>query len=376
MKALASREGGATVSVKYGLVMGCTCIILLLFMRKNLYMGVQVDYPEASEIQRVPKVGGPLKFVQYRPSKIEQEWYEKRWVYERTPSEICKDLGYHTEKMRSWISFLDHGDHDNGDDFDSDVFSQLVFEDKNGNEHRKIIEPLIGHFRHPFALPNCKPEGNAVRTQDRSYIAFGGASRVDDSFYPGKRYLFDLGTAAFWTSLQYFISRYSGLGIEFDSIWAWEAERMPNYWDYVPHDVQGKLHFYNQAISSDLTSPSHPLKILKTVYQPGDFVVRWTAVIVGLYAYCQLILLQLYTSSFLVQVLKLDIDNTPLEMSIMDEVERDDALRNMISDFMFELHYNSADMQVHFGSPNMSYAEALMTLRRFRELGVPLHYWP
>eukprot|EP00889_Picochlorum_renovo_P001305 jgi/Picre1/28335/NNA_003741.t1 len=249
--------------------------------------------------------------------------------------------------MRSWISFLDHGDHDNGDDFDSDIFSQLVFEDKNGNEHRKIIEPLIGHFRHPFALPNCKPEGNAVQTQDRSYIAFGGACRVDDSIYPGKRYLFDLGTAAFSTSLQYFISRYSGLGIEFDSIWAWEAEQMPNYWDSVPHDVQGKLHFYNQAISSDLTSPSHPLKILKTVYQPGDFVV-----------------------------LKLDIDNTPLEMSIMDEVERDEALRNMISDFMFELHYNSTDMQVHFGSPNMSYAEALMTLRRFRELGVPLHYWP
>lgn len=60
----------------------------------------------------------------------------------------------------------------------------------------------------------------------------------------------------------------------------------------------------------------------------------------------------------------------------MKEFEQDDALRNMIADFMFELHYDSADMRVYFGTPDLSYAEALTIFRSFRELGLPLHYWP
>ena len=277
MVAFARRQPGKAgsrrpMSVKHALLMGCIGIIVLLCIRNNLIIGMGMGHPQASEIQRVSNVGQTLKFVQYRPSKLEQDWYDKKQEYDLHPSEICKDLAHHTEEMRSWISFLDHDQGDNSD-VDDGVFSRLVFEDNNGNEYTKIIEPLVGHFRHPYGLPHCKPEGNAVQAQDRSYIAFGGARKVDSSFFPGKRYLFDLGTAKFNSSLRYLISRYSELGIEFDSIWAWEAKPLSNYWKSVPHNVQGNLHFYNQAITSDLNSASHPLQILKRIYKHGDFVV-------------------------------------------------------------------------------------------------------
>jgi hypothetical protein len=77
-----------------------------------------------------------------------------------------------------------------------------------------------------------------------------------------------------------------------------------------------------------------------------------------------------------IQVLKLDIDNSDLELGIMEEIRRDASLQKMISEIMFEMHYNSRDMRQFFGEPNMSYAGTLETLKQFRELGVFLHYWP
>jgi hypothetical protein len=72
----------------------------------------------------------------------------------------------------------------------------------------------------------------------------------------------------------------------------------------------------------------------------------------------------------------LDIDNSELEMSIMDEVHRDPELRDIIGEMMFEMHYDSKDMQMYFGRPNMSYIKTIETFRSFREMGLPLHYWP
>lgn len=81
-------------------------------------------------------------------------------------------------------------------------------------------------------------------------------------------------------------------------------------------------------------------------------------------------------SSFCLQVIKLDIDNSDLEMSIMEEVRRDAELKRIIGEMMFEMHYDSRDMQRYFGSPNMSYIKTLETFRSYREMGIPLHYWP
>lgn len=63
-------------------------------------------------------------------------------------------------------------------------------------------------------------------------------------------------------------------------------------------------------------------------------------------------------------------------MTVMEEIRNNKKWGKMISEMMFEMHYDSRDMQRYFGSPNMSYVEVLETFRHFREIGIFLHYWP
>lgn len=315
------------------------CLVLILSI------GV---YNMATNVHLAPhyvRSGDQLQFIHYVPSALEEAWYEKRSTYDSDPSKICEDLQAYEKDLKSWIAYTSNATESKIPD---GIFSKAVFKTSGQKEYTRLIEPLVGHFRHPFALPHCKPEGiDAVDVQDRSYIAFAGNERLKQSVFPGKRYLFDMGTATFGTSLGYIISKFSQFDVQFDRIWAWEANAMSKYWESVPDTVQGKLHFYNYPISSSVTSPSHPLQILKQQYQVGDYVV-----------------------------VKLDIDNSELELAIMKEIERDTELRGMISELMFEMHYNSRDMQLYFGTPSMSYIETFETMRQFREMGLFLHYWP
>ena len=76
------------------------------------------------------------------------------------------------------------------------------------------------------------------------------------------------------------------------------------------------------------------------------------------------------------QVVKLDIDKAELEMQIMNYILNDEILLSMISEMMFEMHYDSPYMRAYFGSPSTSYSDVLETFREFRKRGLFLHYWP
>jgi len=54
-----------------------------------------------------------------------------------------------------------------------------------------------------------------------------------------------------------------------------------------------RIHFYNMPVTENFTQATHPLNIIRSIYQPGDLIV-----------------------------LKLDIDNRDLEMAIMSEIEK------------------------------------------------------
>ena len=73
------------------------------------------------------------------------------------------------------------------------------------------------------------------------------------------------------------------------------------------------MHFYNAPISDDFEEASHPLNIIRSICEPGDFIV-----------------------------VKLDIDNGPLESAIMAEIGSDPGLRHCISEMFYEQHYNHA----------------------------------
>ena len=73
------------------------------------------------------------------------------------------------------------------------------------------------------------------------------------------------------------------------------------------------MHFYNTPITDNFTEASHPLNIIRSVCKPGDFIV-----------------------------VKLDIDNGPLETAIMQEIRTDQILRYCISEMFYEQHYDHA----------------------------------
>ena len=85
-----------------------------------------------------------------------------------------------------------------------------------------------------------------------------------------------------------------------------------------------RLHFYNTPIKENFTHAAHPLNIIRNICQPGDFIA-----------------------------VKLDIDNGPMEMAIMDAISGDTDLRRCISEMFFEQHYS------HPGEPARDF-EALV----------------
>ena len=56
---------------------------------------------------------------------------------------------------------------------------------------------------------------------------------------------------------------------------AWEVTPadQAEYWEQVPDKVKLTLHYYNVPCSVEPESDFNPLRIVRTLYQPGDFVV-------------------------------------------------------------------------------------------------------
>lgn len=44
-------------------------------------------------------------------------------------------------------------------------------------------------------------------------------------------------------------------------------------YDKLPQELMHKYQYFNIPATSDIKLPSHPLNMLKSVAQPGDFVV-------------------------------------------------------------------------------------------------------
>ena len=92
----------------------------------------------------------------------------------------------------------------------------------------------------------------------------------------------------------------------------------------MPDKYKGRLHFYNTAFSADiLEDASHPLNMMRSLYNPGDMFV-----------------------------VKLDIDNVPLEFSVLEAIEADPSILQMIAEMFFEGHYD------HAGNPDREHTHS------------------
>ena len=77
-------------------------------------------------------------------------------------------------------------------------------------------------------------------------------------------------------------------------------------------------------------------------------------------------------------VVKLDIDHSPTELSIITAIASDRSLLDLVDEVFFEYHF-VFDKGVEFGWRNSHYNhtvdDALRLMQKLRSLGVRAHFW-
>ena len=292
-----------------------------------------------------------FEFTEYVSSAWEDEWRQHILTYQEAPcTYLTSDKGADfSETLLTCVKRIKENDtilYKHTDD----VVSYFVYR-MGWTEVKVFIEPLVGFFRHQYAL--CVPQGKIqVPGLDLSYMIFRGMPlTVFKSMYPGRKYLFDLGINCPNRSLEWFDRFYHENGIDFDEIWGWDLQPFDPivFWKYVPRSIYPKLHLINVPVGEDFTHDDHPFQIIKRIVQKGDYVA-----------------------------LKIDIDSPGYEQTLADQLLTDTALSEKIGDFYYEKHFGAPDFSYH-GLPPHGSAHTMDSVMTFftalRKLGIRAHYW-
>lgn len=297
---------------------------------------------------------GSIRFIGYKPSVWEEDWRINIHEYQRNPCEPLMKAST-ANLSETFLSLVDvfKSDHfREPSKLPDSILSHFVYMVQQQEVH-VVIEPLVGYFRHPYAIPQCLPKGKSrVDVLDLSYIIFRGmALETFNMMYPGRKYLFDLGINGPARSLKWFDDIYRENGIVFDQVWGWDSRNFnpEEFWGHVPIPLYSKLHLINVPVTQNVSDERHPFSIIKNIYEQGDYIA-----------------------------LKLDIDTPGYEQQLADHLLLDTELSSMIGDFFYEKHMGAvhfphhslpSDHPVHNMKAVMDFFSAL------RQKGIRAHYW-
>lgn len=299
------------------------------------------------------QIGTDVQFLEYVSSAWEEEWRRNILTYQEAPCThmVSKKGADFSETFLTFVKRIkEYNTSENSYSQPNKAVSYFVYR-MGSTEVKVVIEPLVGFFRHPYAL--CPPAGKAkVSVLDPSYIIFRGMPiELFRSIYPGRKYLLDLGINGPDRSLAWFDRAYHASGIDFDEIWAWDVRQFDPtmFWNNVPESIYSKIHLINVGVGDNVTHVGHPFQIIKSIFQKGDYVA-----------------------------LKLDIDSPGFEQVLADHVLQDEELHDKIADFYYEKHFGAPGFPHHgiaaHGSPqDMSSVMEFFTALRKR--GIRAHYW-
>ncbi len=120
-------------------------------------------------------------------------------------------------------------------------------------------------------------------------------------------------------------------------------------WRQVPADVKPFYHWFNIPADPTPGSLDNPLEMMKVLCKPEDFVV-----------------------------LKLDIDNQPVEMQFIAQIQADKALSRLIDEMFFEHHIfiePLAECCFHSKESNGLMSDSAKIFLGLRHAGIRMHYW-
>ena len=211
------------------------------------------------------------------------------------------------------------------------------------------IEPLSGIGRHPIASVGCHLT-QETGIFDISYLQI---SNYCTATPPPKAYFLDMGCAEYdearaiasglGSSIPLFETMYAKKAcINFNMITAWEATPYPHWWDKVPLKKRSRIRFHNHKVDANA------IRRLLPQFSRSDFVV-----------------------------VKLDIDHTETELSIMAVIKE---FAYLIDELFFEYHFYFDGLNFGWGvnehlksTHNVSTAMRLMT--ELRQDGIRAHFW-
>ena len=338
----------------------------------------------------------------YRASAVELEWTASPVAI--TTQGICTvaNRPSQTSAITPWLTYVESSRSPERlrepTANESGVLSRFI--GRNGCE--EYIEPLTGVARHPLSSnmgcrwywrPDPKratnfqvPERGMPGKYNLGYLLVhsecGGERSTCARYHrrppsTDRRFLYyDLGCSdygkpmtqanalgqgsAYANSLQHFLAIYGQSCITFDGIWGWEGVRFDpvSWWRNVPAEVVHKLRFYN----TPLLNTSDFFSVLNRTARPDDFVA-----------------------------VKLDIDEPPLEMALINALLEDPALAALVDELFFEYHFHW-EGGAHAKGPGPwgwtqstnttrrnylpdSVDDALAVMRRLREVGIRAHFW-
>jgi hypothetical protein len=221
------------------------------------------------------------------------------------------------------------------------------------------LEPLVGFLRHPEAHCPQFPGSKfwTVKGLSKDYLIPAWHTEA----WPNGRtraLFFDLGASLYHTgyggaSMSWFVTQYRLRDIQFDRIFAWEAKQYTDATIYstMPASIVDRVSYYNLAANATPGEKHNPWRTLRAVATPNDFVV-----------------------------VKIDIDNSPVEEALIDQLLADRTLTSLVDELYFEHHVLNTPMWLHgwqkggtVTTHTLVHSYAIFS--QLRELGIRAHSW-
>jgi hypothetical protein len=307
-------------------------------------------------------------FVKYEPSPWEAQWAHEISNWRDKECEILNQpfhrdralWSVYNSQVRNLMSRKNEKPSATFDELD--VYSRFIWgNEENGSVIEQLIEPLVGILRDPLTIcAQLRPvvgvfaPGEGV-IQAKRYllpeIAPGGE--------PVRYMLMDLGASVYsgWASdsdaigAKWFVEHYAKHHIYFDRIVSFEATHQTpdQIFGTVPAELLGRYTYINMPVSSSQTSAFNPWNVLVQTFTKQDYVI-----------------------------VKLDIDAPEIERQLVVQLISNKTIRELVDEFYFEHHVNSAAMNPYWGTENSEHTmvQSYALFKNLRMHGIRAHSWP
>jgi len=311
--------------------------------------------------------------VQYRPNAWEHEWrstiaYMVQYDDPRNWTQGCEFMAQESASIKAWLEFARQrrpayrwaNKPPNPSEEAKEALSFYATLDACTKRVLSLepIEPLVGFLRHPEAhcpqFPSSRPWVRNVQSKDYLIPAWHSEAWPHGRT---KAFFFDLGASLYHSgnggaSMSWFVYQYRLRGIHFDRIFAWEAKFHTDaaIYETMPAPIVDRIAYFNLPVNATPGAKHNPWRTLHAMTQQADFVV-----------------------------VKIDIDNPPIEEALIEQLLSDRSLSVLVDELYWEHHVLNTPMW-HYGwkggtVTNHTLVHSYELFGDLRSLGIRAHSW-